>query len=82
MTRSVWRESVMAEADEARVAADERDVGRLDGDVRARADGDAHIGLGQGRCVVDAVADHGHDAALRPGAPGHERPCRPAAPPP
>src|SRR5690606_40232697 len=28
------------------------------------ADGDADVGLGQCRCVVDAVTDHGHDPAL------------------
>src|SRR3546814_11552113 len=33
--------------------------GRLDGDVGPGADGDAHVGPGQGRSVVDAVADHG-----------------------
>ena len=38
MTRIVARESAMAEPDQPRVAADERDVGRLDGDVRAGAD--------------------------------------------
>ena len=33
----------MAVGDEARVAADERDVGRLDGDVGAGPDGDPEI---------------------------------------
>jgi hypothetical protein len=36
-----------------------------DGDVRAGADGDAEVGGGQGGGVVDAVADHGHDVAVR-----------------
>src|SRR5205807_2761907 len=40
------------------------DVGALDGDVGAGADGDAEVGLDEGRGVVDAVAHHGHDPAL------------------
>ena len=35
----------------------------LDGDVGAGADGDADIGLGQRRRIVDAVADEGQPAA-------------------
>jgi hypothetical protein len=50
--------------DVARVVAHEDDVGGLDGDVGAGADGDADIGLGQGGRVVDAVADHRHRRAL------------------
>ena len=49
---------------QARIAAHERDVGRLDGDVGAGPDGDADVRLGQCRCVVDAVADHGHAMPL------------------
>ena len=46
-------------------AADERDVGGLDRDVGAGADRDADVRLGEGRSVVDAVADHrDHLAAL------------------
>ena len=36
----------------------------LDGDVRARADGDADVRAGERRGVVDTVADHGHLVAL------------------
>ena len=46
------------------VAAHQGEVAGLDGDVGAGAHGDAEVGLGQGGGVVDAVADHGHDAAL------------------
>ena len=56
-----------------RVAADERDVGRLDGHVRAGADGDADVGLGERRGVVDAVADHRHRRGPRPGAAATRR---------
>ena len=38
--------------------------GQFDGDVRAAADGDAHVGAGQGGGVVDAIADHRHPLAL------------------
>jgi hypothetical protein len=41
-----------------RVGAHQDHVGSLDGDVGA-ADGDAEVSLGEGRGVVDAVADHG-----------------------
>ena len=37
-------------------------------DVRARADGDAHVRAGERGRVVDAVADHGDLAALAAGA--------------
>lgn len=47
------------------VAADEGDVAGFDGDIAARADGEADIGLGQGGRVIDAVADHGHARAFR-----------------
>ena len=43
-----------------RIAADEREVPRLDRDVSAGADRDPHIGLRQRRRVVYAVADHRH----------------------
>ena len=56
----------------ARVAADEGDVGRLDGHVGAGADRDPEVGRGEGRGVVDPVADHGHD--LAPGAAARRRP--------
>ena len=40
-------------------------VGRFDGHVGARTDGEAHVGLGQGRGIVDAVPHHGHGFAGR-----------------
>jgi len=40
-----------------KVAARERHVGRLDGDVGARGDRDTNFGLRERGCVVDAVAD-------------------------
>ena len=46
------------------VAFHEDDVRRLDGHVRPRSDGDPDVRLGKGRCVVDAVPDHGHLAAF------------------
>ena len=54
------------DADE--VAFDQRDAGALDGDVGAGAHGDADVGRGQRRRVVDAVAGHGDDAAGAPAA--------------
>ena len=42
----------------------EHQVGRFHGHVRASGDGDAHIGLHQGRGVVDAVADHADAAPI------------------
>ena len=47
----------------AQVVADQDDVAALDGHVGAAAHGDADIGLGQGRRIVDAVADKGHHFA-------------------
>ena len=35
-------------------------VGCFNGDVGARGDGDADVGLGQSRRVIDAVTDHGN----------------------
>ena len=49
--------------DVAQAAVDEHDVGRVDGHVRARADGDADVRARERRRVVDAVADHGDLAA-------------------
>ena len=46
------------------VAPHDDDVPGLDGHVDARAHGDADVGLGQGRGVVDPVADHGHPQLL------------------
>ena len=39
-------------------------VRRVDGHIRPRPDGNAQIGTGEGRGVVDAVAHHGDLAAL------------------
>ncbi len=39
-------------------------VGSLDRHVGAGTDGDAEVGLGQRRSVVDAVADHGGPTAV------------------
>ena len=52
--------------DALQVALQQRDAGALDGDVGAGAHGDADVGGGERRCVVDAVAGHGDDAAFPP----------------
>ena len=44
--------------------AGEDDVGRGLGRVGGAGHGDSHVGLFQGRGVVDAVAGHAHDVAL------------------
>ena len=64
MVASVRRERRMASALAQQVARDERDVGGLDRDVGAGADGEAEVGLRERGRVVDAVADHRDDAAL------------------
>ena len=46
------------------VAADQGQVGGLDGDVGAGAHRDAQVGLGQRGGVVDPVADHRDHPAL------------------
>jgi hypothetical protein len=45
-------------------AVHQHHVGGVDGHVRARADGDAHVRPFQRRCVVYPVAHHGHPALL------------------
>ena len=50
--------------DALQAAFDEGHVARLDGHVGAGADGEADVGLGQGRGIVDAVADHADGLAL------------------
>ncbi len=50
--------------DAGEIAAEQRDAGALDRDVGAGAHGDADIGRGEGRGVVDAVARHRDHAAL------------------
>ena len=59
-----------------RVGAHEDEVGGLDGDVGAGADGDAEVGLGEGGGVVDAVADHGDPGSVVLEARRPRRPCR------
>ena len=44
----------------------QRDAGAFHRDVGAGAHGDADVGCGQRRRVVDAVAGHRDDAALGP----------------
>ena len=39
-------------------------IRRIQGDVRPGANGDAHLGTGQRRGIVDAVPHHGHGAGL------------------
>ena len=51
--------------DAGQAALDQRDVGRLDRHVGAGADRQAHVGLGQRRGVVDAIADHRHALVLQ-----------------
>ena len=84
----------MASAARPQVAAHQREVGRLDGDVGAGAHGEAEVGLGERGGVVHAVADHGHDPALvleaaddvdlvgRQHLGDRPRRCRPRRPPP
>ena len=62
--RSVARLSRMASAAAREVAAHEREVGGLDGDVGAGADREAEVGLRERGRVVHAVADHGDDVAV------------------
>ena len=50
--------------DAGEVAAHQRDRRGFGGDVGARGHRDADVGLRQRRRVVEAVADHGHDAAV------------------
>jgi hypothetical protein len=57
----------------ARIGADQHDVGRLDRHVRARTHRDPHVGLGEGRRVVHAVAGHGHRKAARLDLPDFAR---------
>ena len=61
--RIVRRDRSTADATSPRIAADEGHVGRLDGHVGAGPDGDAEVRPGEGRGVVDAVADHRHALA-------------------
>ncbi len=49
----------------AQIAADQRQGGAGHGDVGASAQGDADVGLRQGRRIVDAVPRHRDDQAPR-----------------
>ena len=69
MVIMVARLSAMALGTSAKRSGCQNNIGRFDGHVGARADGETHVGLGQGRCVVDAVAHHGHSFSPPPGAP-------------
>ena len=58
------------------VVVGQHDVGRLLGDVGpGDAHGNADVGRLQGRRVVDAVAGHRHDGALRAEAPARSAAC-------
>ena len=54
----------MAVGRERQVGTHQRQVARLDRDVGPATHRDPEVGLGQGRCVVHAVADHRHDVAV------------------
>ena len=55
----------MARADYAhQVAFQQRDACTLNGDIGARTHGNADIGSGERRGIVDAIPGHRHDAAL------------------
>ncbi len=41
-------------------SADQCDVGRFHGNIGTTTDGEADVGSGQGRCIVDAIADHAY----------------------
>ena len=66
MLRMVACDKATASTAARGVARHQHHVGRLDGDVRPGADGNADIGRGEGRCVIDAVADEGDPAAAGP----------------
>ena len=46
------------------IAVHQDDIGGINGNIGAGADGDADIGTHQSGCVIDAVAHHGDDLAL------------------
>src|SRR5258708_692146 len=48
--------------DAAQIAFEQSDAGGFDGDVGAGTHGDADMGGGESRSVIDAVAGHGDDA--------------------
>ena len=73
MLRHRRRRQMPRAHDAVEIALQQRHAGAFHGDVGAGAHGDADIGGGQRRRVVDAVAGHGDDAALLPQAA--RRPC-------
>ena len=48
------------------IALHQSDPGALDGHFRSCSHGDADVGLGERRCIVDPIARHRHDAAFGP----------------
>ena len=64
MLRMVACDSRRARTMPGQIALEQRHAGAFHGDVGAGAHGDADIGRGERRRVVDAVARHRHDAAL------------------
>ena len=68
MLRIVARLSATAVGRRAEVVRHQNDIGGLDGDIRAAADRNADIGLGQRRGIVNAITGEGD----RP-MPGAER---------
>ncbi len=48
----------------SQVPFDERHLGAIHRDIGARSHRDAHIGLSQGRCIVDPIARHGDNASF------------------
>jgi hypothetical protein len=63
MLRMVACDSFRAPHDAAEIALQQRDAGAFHRHIGAGAHGDADIGGGQRRGVVDAVAGHGDDPA-------------------
>ena len=64
MLPMVARASLTRAHHAAQIAFEQRQPGALHGDIGAGAHGDADIGLGEGRRVVDAVSGHGDERAL------------------
>ena len=68
MMRRVRRASAIACGNARQRGAGQHEVGRALRQRRAVADRDRDVGAGQHRRIVEAVADHRHDAALLPAA--------------
>ena len=66
MIRSVRRASARASGTPRKISAHQDDSGRIDGDVRTRADRDSHVRSRQSRSIVNAIAHHRHATALGP----------------